>query len=74
MDEEGNIDKNAFKDILQDCLAVPNTKIFAGLISGIINNEADIRKVLEDLNENGLQICGTPRQAMDTAIKQLNGN
>ena len=74
MDEEGNIDKNAFKDILQDCLAVPNTKIFGTARQSCKISEADIRKVLEDLNENGLQICGTPRQAMDTAIKQLNGN
>ena len=74
MDEEGNIDKNTFEDILQDCLAIPNTKIFAGLISGTINNEPDIRGVLEDLKGDNLHICGTPRQALDAAIKQLNGD
>lgn len=74
MDEEGNIDKRTFKDILQDCLAIPNTKIFAGLISGIIDNEPEIKGVLEDLEGANLQICGTPRQALDAAIKQLNGD
>lgn len=74
MDEEGNINEDAFKDILLDCLAIPNTKIFAGLISGVINNEPNIREILEDLKGENLQICGTPRQALDAAIKQLNGD
>jgi len=74
MDEKGTIDKNTFKDILEDCLTIPNTKIFAGFISGIINNESDIIEVLEKLEGDNLQICETPRQALDAAIKQLNGD
>jgi len=74
MDEEGNIDKNTFEDVLNDCLALPNTKIFAGMISGIINNESDIKEVLNNLEENNLEISGTPRQAIDAAIKHLNGD
>lgn len=74
MDEEGNIDRNTFNDVLEDCLAMPNIKIFAGLISGIIKNEAEIKGVLEDLKSDNLQICGTPRKALDAAIKQLNGD
>jgi hypothetical protein len=53
---------------------MPNIKIFAGLISGIIKNEAEIKGVLEDLKSDNLQICGTPRKALDAAIKQLNGD
>ncbi|MDO8991009.1 MAG: hypothetical protein Q7U91_15405 [Sideroxyarcus sp.] len=71
MDEEGNINKNAFADVLQDCLAIPNTKIFVGIISGTINNEQEIFDVLEEFNGNGLILCGTPRQAIDETIKYL---
>jgi len=74
MDENGNIDENTFKDVLRDCLTLPDTKIFAGKISGIINNESDINAVLEDLKGDNLEICGTPRQAIDAAIKHLNGD
>lgn len=74
MDEDGKIDANAFEDVLNDCLTLPNTKIFAGIISGIISNESDIKGVLEDLKGNNLEISGTPRQAIDAAIKHLNGD
>ena len=74
MDENGNIDKKTFEDVLNDCLTLPDTKIFAGMISGIINNEPDIKGVLEDLKGDNLEISGTPRQAIDAAIKHLNGD
>lgn len=74
MDENGNIDKKTFEDVLNDCLTLPDTKLFAGMISGIISNEPDIKGVLEDLKGDNLEICGTPRQAIDAAIKHLNGD
>lgn len=74
MDENGNIDKKTFEDVLNDCLTLPDTKIFAGMISGIISNEPDIKGVLEDLKGDNLEISGTPRQAIDAAIKHLNGD
>lgn len=74
MNEDSNIDQNAFEDVLNDCLALPDTKIFAGMISGIINNESNIKEVLKNLEGNNLEISGTPRQAIDAAIKHLNGD
>ena len=74
MDDKGNINTDTFEDILQDCLSIPNTKIFAGIISGVINNEEDIRKVLENLEGTELEISGTPRQAINSAINYLNGD
>ena len=73
MDEEGNINTDSFRDILQDCLEIPDTHIFAGMISGVINNELDIKKVLEEFKGENLEISGTPRQAIDSAIESLTG-
>ncbi|MCE7697362.1 MAG: hypothetical protein K8E24_000305, partial [Methanobacterium paludis] len=74
MDEEGNINPDSFRDILQDCLEIPDTHIFAGMISGVISNEPDIKKVLEEFKGENLEISGTPRQAIDSAIESLNGD
>ena len=74
MDEEGNINPDSFRDILQDCLEIPDTHIFVGMISGIINNEPDIKKVLEEFEGESLEISGTPRKAVDSAINFLTGD
>ncbi|ATZ60994.2 MAG: hypothetical protein BME93_02380 [Methanosarcinales archaeon Met12] len=74
MDEKGCINPKMFKEILEDCLAIPQTKIYAGLISGIINNEKDIIAILKDENmkKKGLVLCNTPREAIQETIKLFN--
>ena len=75
MDESGNIDPNRLKKILEDCLAIPGTKIYAGLIPGIIKNESDILAVLDDgeLKRKGLTLCNTPREAIQKVTELFNG-
>jgi CRISPR-associated protein Cst2 len=71
MDEKGCVNPQMFNETLEDCLAMPETKIYAGVISGIINNEEDIIPILKDkdLKKKGLVLCNTPREAIQEVIK-----
>jgi CRISPR-associated protein Cst2 len=71
MDEKGCVNPQMFNETLEDCLALPETKIYAGVISGIINNEEDIIPILKDkdLKKKGLVLCNTPREAIQEVIK-----
>ena len=65
MDMEGNINKNTFRRVLEDCLAIPETKIYAGIIPGIIKNEEEeIIPTLNKLKSEKLILCDTPRMAI----------
>ena len=83
MDEKGNIDPERFRAILEDCLSIHGTKIYAGVTPGIIKNEDKIFPILKDselkkkgllcLNEesNGLY---TPQEAIQKVIGIFGGN
>ncbi|RCV63703.1 CRISPR-associated protein Cst2 [Methanophagales archaeon] len=75
MDEKGCVNPQMFKETVEDCLAMPGTKIYAGFISGIINNEEDMIPILNDaeLKTKGLVLCNTPREAILEVIKLFNG-
>ncbi len=75
MDEKGCVNPQMFKEILEDCLAIPETKIYAGFITGILSNEGDIIPILEDkdLKNKGLVLCNTPREAIQEVIKLFKG-
>jgi CRISPR-associated protein Cst2 len=64
MDTNGNIDKNTFRRIVEDCLAIPGTKIYAGIIPGIIKNEEEIIQTLNEMKSEKLILCNTPRMAI----------
>ena len=71
MDEGGRIDKDMFKSVLKDCLAIPDTKIYAGYIPGVVENEEKVKQVLEDEKGDNLTLCKTPREAIQKAIESI---
>lgn len=74
MEEDGTINQEAFEDILKDCLEMEKTKIFAGMVSGVITNGPKIKEILEALESDRLELCGTPTGAIKAAISYINGD
>lgn len=72
MNEEGEIDVNNLKTVLEDTLKIPDTTIHAGMISGVLksDNEAKVLNVLTELKIITQNKISTPRQAI-IAVKQL---
>jgi len=75
MDEKGNINPENLKAILKDVLVIPETKVFAGMVTGIVTNESKIKEIFEDkdIKAKGLEFKSTPREAVDAAKNWLNG-
>lgn len=74
MDEDGTIHPDAFRSILTDCLTMEDTEVYAGMVSGVIANEQEIKSILydKDLQEKGLEVFNTPREAINSVIKVFN--
>lgn len=75
LDEAGNININQFKSVVNDALNLKGTKIFVGLIGGIINNEIEFKDCLDNLTKNdNFILCDGPKDAFDNAITSLTGD
>lgn len=73
MDEDGNININQFKSVILDALKLPGTKIFVGLIGGIINNEEEFESCLTELEKiDGFYMCEGPKDAFNNVINCLS--
>jgi CRISPR-associated protein Cst2 len=66
LDEEGTIDCNSIKAIIKDTLEIPNTKIYAGIIPGIIKNQPKLLEIFQELDKEkkGFTLCATPVKAV----------
>lgn len=70
LDEEGNVDCDAIKAIIKDTLEIPNTKIYAGIIPGIINNQPKLLEIFHELDKEkkGFTLCETPLKAVKAVM------
>ncbi|KAA0246697.1 MAG: type I-B CRISPR-associated protein Cas7/Cst2/DevR [Candidatus Jettenia sp.] len=68
-DEEINLNTDRLKEILADISEYSNS-IYVGMITGILDNEADVKKIL---SEKSIAIK-TPNEAVKEAIKSIRGN
>lgn len=66
MDEDGNINEQRFKDIINDVININESNLLAGFVAGTIKNQDAIIKVLMDKE---VEIT-TPREAINT-IKSI---
>lgn len=72
LDEEGNIDEQHLKSVINDCLSSGDTKIFAGYISGIVKNEEKMKNVFDSLSNNdNFELFDSPKIAFDKVIETL---
>lgn len=71
LNEEGELNKERFKEILEEVLKYSD-KVFFGMISGILKNE-DTEFVKNALQENNIEIK-TPKGAIDDAAAYLSTN
>lgn len=77
MDEKGNINIKQFKSVVNDVLSMEESKIFVGLIHGIINNENELIECLDELsedNKNSFIKCNGPKDAFNKVIASLSGD
>ena len=77
LDESGNIDTNILESVINDVLAINENKIYAGYISGVINNESEVKNVLEYFDNddsNQFELCNTPRETFNKVINDLSGD
>ncbi len=73
MDEDGNININHFQSVILDALKLSGTKIFVGLIDGIIANEEDFKSCLNELEKiDGFYMCEGPKDAFNSVINCLS--
>lgn len=70
LDEEGDVDCDAIKAIIKDTLEIPNTKIYAGIIPGIINNQPKLLEIFHELDKEkkGFTLCETPLKAVKAVM------
>lgn len=70
LDEEGNVDCDAIKAIIKDTLEIPNTKIYAGIIPGIIKNQPKLLETFQELDneKKGFTLCETPVKAVKAVM------
>lgn len=71
LDEEGNLDVNHFKSVIDDSLKMEGTKIFIGYIEGIIKNEDEFNKYINKLNCDKIILCDGPRDAFNKVIAEF---
>lgn len=75
MDEEGNINIEQFESVILDALKMEGTKIFAGLIKGVVKNQEKLIECLDKLNEDENFIyCNSPKEAFNKVIASLSGD
>lgn len=77
LDEEGNIDIEHMESVINDVLTMDGSKLFAGYISGVINNEDKLKDSLDELNSNeklAFELCDNPRDAFNKAIASISGD
>lgn len=75
LDEKGNININQFQSVVNDSLTLEGSKIFVGLIEGIINNENELKDCLNELNKiDNFILCTGPKDAFNNAIASLTGD
>ena len=73
--ENGNININQFRSVVNDSLTLEGTKIFVGLIDGIINNEDELKDCLNELDKKeDFILCVGPKDAFNNAIASLTGD
>lgn len=75
LDEEGNININQLKSVINDTLHMEGTKIYIGLINGIIKNENELNDYLsniKDKNNDEIEFCDGPRDAFNKAIEYIS--
>ncbi|MFZ3060846.1 MAG: hypothetical protein WA102_14050 [Candidatus Methanoperedens sp.] len=70
LNEDGNVDCDAIKAIIRDTLEIPNTKIYAGIIPGIIKNQPKLMEIFQKFHDeqNGFILCETPVKAILTVM------
>ncbi len=72
MDEEGNVNIEHFESVICDALEMEDTKICAGLIKGIVNNEDKLIDSLDKLNKkDNFTLCKSPKDAFNEVISFL---
>ena len=71
LDEKGNINIEQFKSVINDALSMEGTKIFVGLIKGVIKNEDDLLDCIMEINSDRFELCDGPKDAFDKVKKAL---
>ena len=75
LDKDGNVDTEHLESVINDLLEMEGTKIFVGLIKGVVNNEDDLIKSLNKLNEeDNFKYCDGPKDAFNNVITCLSGD
>ncbi|WP_304094769.1 hypothetical protein [Methanobrevibacter ruminantium] len=72
--EDGEINIDQFTSVINDALAMENTKIFVGLIRGIIKNEDELIDCINELESDNFVVCDGPKDAFNQVIDWLNGD
>ncbi len=73
LDEDGNININQLKSVIDDALKMEDTKIYIGLINGIIKNEEELNEYLNKCGNNeNIEICEGPRDAFNKVINFIS--
>ncbi len=71
MDEAGNINKERFKAIIEDCLSIKGAKVYAGFIPGTFTNQDDIENILKNIPN--IKFSQNPREIINTLTNELLG-
>lgn len=71
LDEEGNINIDVFKSIINDILTEKDNKIYLGYIKGIINNEEEVEKAIGEIKD--IIKCDTPREVFNEVKNEFTG-
>jgi CRISPR-associated protein Cst2 len=66
LDSQRNLNINRFREILDDVSAYSDSILF-GMVSGVINNEDEVRDVL---SEKGIEVL-TPAEAIERAVSMV---
>lgn len=75
LDENGIINIDQFESVINDALMMEGTKIFVGLINGVIANESELIECLDKLNQKeGFEKCDGPKDAFNKVIASLSGD
>ncbi len=73
MDEEGNVNSEVFKAVIEETLRVPNTQVYFGLLPGIIKNQEDIDRVATELEKaENFHLCDSPAKAIEEVKSFFN--
>jgi len=78
LDEEGKVDKDRFKSIIEDTLKVKDAKLYVGAIPNTFKNQTEMESEITDLIANNnykekIHKANTPREAIQKLIEELDG-